>query len=740
MLEILAPVGSMNALKAALYSGADAVYLGMSKFNARQKAENFNENNIKETVDLCHLFGVKVYITFNTLIKDGEFSDFEKVVDTCAKANVDAFIVTDLGTLNIFKKYNIPLHASTQMGIHNYEGALIAKKLGFSRVILSREALLSDIKKISTLDIEIEYFVHGALCVSFSGGCLLSSFLSGDSGNRGLCKQPCRLMYKSSLTNEEKYYLSPSDQCLIEQIKILQEAGVCSLKIEGRLKGAQYVGEVVRQYRNALDGKLENNYKEELKRAYNRGNFTSGYNFDSTKDIMSIFVQGNVGDNIGKIVGYEGKGLVIQSDRGLFIGDGIKIFNNDLELGGFLIDNVKEKNGKYIVNTIKKYPINSNIHLTLDINQVKKYENIKLKRKIALKYLVKENEPFKLICESNGVVVEKSFDKVLKADNKPVDCKTLDSKLCEIGDSNFVVSSIKGELVGDCFIPMSKIKEAKREIIKSLENEILKAYNQQKIKVKFDENKLEFLNNKVQNNTFIEVSDLNIISQNMSKYEVVLNLNKIQDLGAYFIKNDLNYKYLEKLWLKLPKIARNGDVDLIRKFIENNNEFIKGFVCENIYGLEFCLEYNKIPMLGIGMNMFNKKVCKNLNVSLGINSLELSKNELVDNFVYSYGVIPLMTFTHCPIQLNTGCNCANCKYKGDFYYSNRENNFRVVRHKLKYCYFEMYHSKVLSLLNENIRLKYLNAENLSRSELNSLLNNDISNINSFKGHFDYFVK
>ncbi|MDE5616860.1 MAG: U32 family peptidase, partial [Clostridia bacterium] len=288
MLEVLAPIGSIQALKSAIYAGADAVYLGLDLFNARIKAGNFTKDNIRQYVELCHLFGVKVYVTFNTSVKNSEMDIFAQNVDIEAKAKVDAFIVTDLGALNIFKKYDIPLHGSTQIGVHNLAGAKVLEDLGFTRVVLARETLIDDIKKIKqNTALEIEYFVHGALCVCFSGACLMSSMMSGDSGNRGRCNQPCRLKYSSTYNSEEKYYLSPKDQCLIDKIEELYCAGVDSLKIEGRLKQPHYVGNVVAQYRKAADNVLLSKNEKidysSLKRAYNRGNFTLGYNYENSK-------------------------------------------------------------------------------------------------------------------------------------------------------------------------------------------------------------------------------------------------------------------------------------------------------------------------------------------------------------------------------------------------------------------------------------------------------------------------
>ena len=254
MLEVLAPVGNIPSLKAAICAGADAVYLGLDLFNARIKANNFNKDNISTWVDYCHLFGVKVYLTFNTNIKQSERDIFASYVDIAAKAGVDAFIVTDLGCLDILKRYDIPLHGSTQIGVHNLAGAKVLEDLGFTRVVLARETLSSDIAEIrKNTKLEIEHFVHGALCVCFSGACLMSSMMSGDSGNRGRCNQPCRLKYSSSFSSKESYLLSPKDQCLIDKVKELSGLGVDSLKIEGRLKQPHYVGEVVSEYSKAVE-------------------------------------------------------------------------------------------------------------------------------------------------------------------------------------------------------------------------------------------------------------------------------------------------------------------------------------------------------------------------------------------------------------------------------------------------------------------------------------------------------
>lgn len=265
MIEILAPAGDLISLKSAIASDTDAVYLGLSAFNARIKAENFTTENIKDTVDYCHLFGVKVYVTINIAVKESEKEELKKIIVACGQANVDAFIITDMLALDLAKEFapKVRLHASTQFGVCNAEGAKFAESLGFSRVVLSREATIEEIKKIKAeTNLEIEYFVHGALCVAFSGKCLMSSFINGGSGNRGRCLQPCRLFYTEKTTGKQGYLLSTSDLCLAENLKELYNAGISSFKIEGRLRRPEYVFKTVSTYKKIVkNGKFSATYE-----------------------------------------------------------------------------------------------------------------------------------------------------------------------------------------------------------------------------------------------------------------------------------------------------------------------------------------------------------------------------------------------------------------------------------------------------------------------------------------------
>ena len=274
-MEILAPAGGKEQLIAAVYSGADAVYLGTKGFNARRKADNFGEDELKKAVAWCHGRGVRVHVTVNTLVTDGELPALYETVREVAGSGADAVILQDLAAAALFRAHvpDLPRHASTQMSIHNAEGALLAKELGFSRVILARELSLSEIRKIrEKVDIELECFVHGALCMGVSGQCLLSAFLGERSGNRGLCAQPCRLDFRAG---ERSYALSLKDACLIPYCRELAEAGVTSLKIEGRLRRPEYVAAAVDACRKSLAG--EEPDLTDLEKVFSRSGFTDGY-------------------------------------------------------------------------------------------------------------------------------------------------------------------------------------------------------------------------------------------------------------------------------------------------------------------------------------------------------------------------------------------------------------------------------------------------------------------------------
>ncbi|MCL2501155.1 MAG: U32 family peptidase [Defluviitaleaceae bacterium] len=294
--ELLAPAGSIQTLKAAVQAGADAVYLGAGKFSARAYAKNFHGGELVQAIEYASAYGVKVYLAVNTLMTDRELTEAVELVGCAYELGVAAFIVQDLGLAKRIKESypNAELHASTQTTAKTAYDVNMLERLGFSRVVMARELSLTQLQEIvRNVNIGLEVFVHGALCSSYSGQCLMSSFIGGRSANRGKCAQPCRLPYRMENAargagRAAKYapLLSLKDLCLIDYINQLAETGIASLKIEGRMKGEDYVSAVVRAYRKALDGVTPTaKEKENLLNVFNRGGYTDGYFVGDKRDM-----------------------------------------------------------------------------------------------------------------------------------------------------------------------------------------------------------------------------------------------------------------------------------------------------------------------------------------------------------------------------------------------------------------------------------------------------------------------
>ena len=354
-MELLAPAGDMQSLKMAVYYGANAVYLGIKDFNARNNIQGFSLDNLGQTVDFAHLFGVKVYLALNILFKDNELQSALDVVAEANNIGVDAFIVQDLGLAYLIKTHypSVELHASTQMAVHNLEGVKVLEKLGFSRVVLARETSKDEIKRISqNSNIEIEFFVQGALCVSFSGNCYMCSHLVNKSGNRGLCQQFCRLPYTFESNNVKKsgYLLSAKDISMIDNLEDLKQCGVTSLKIEGRARRPFYVAQACQVYRKILDGqKLSNSDINNLNIAFNRG-FTPAY-FNGNGSIISS-IQGNNGLEIGVVKkvknGSKFNEVFIQSNYDLKGKCGLKFVFNSKEIASIGAVDIQKQNNLYL--------------------------------------------------------------------------------------------------------------------------------------------------------------------------------------------------------------------------------------------------------------------------------------------------------------------------------------------------------------------------------------------------------
>lgn len=371
MIELLSPAGSKEAFLAAVNSGADAVYLGLKKFSARGNAENFSEEDLIFCVNYAKLFGVKVYAAVNTLIKNGELDDFFACVAEALSAGVDAIILQDMFLGKTLKKMfpEIVLHLSTQAGVCNMLGARLAAEYGFSRVILARETRFEDIEKIAAF-IETEVFVQGALCSSFSGHCYMSSFIGGNSGNRGLCKQPCRKKYAYTTdgrTQSECYALSLSDLSIGKDIGKYIAAGVKSFKIEGRMRRKEYVAAATRYYRELIDQRrAENRSFSSLRRTYNRNDYTKGLAFGQDKNFLSTRVQGHIGEYTGTVERkISNEEYFVKGEQGVS-GDAYKVFRNGAEIGtGIFKENVR--GGMILKTNGAAFSAGDRVNITTDI-------------------------------------------------------------------------------------------------------------------------------------------------------------------------------------------------------------------------------------------------------------------------------------------------------------------------------------------------------------------------------------
>lgn len=509
MPELLAPVGNMECLKAAINAGCDAVYLAGRNFGARSFAGNFSNEELIEAINICHLYGVKVYVTVNTLVYDVEVERFLNYIDFLHQNNVDAVIMQDIGMIDLIRKTypNLEVHASTQAHIHNLEGVKLCEELGLKRVVLARETpveLIEEIKKNANLELEI--FIHGALCMSYSGQCLISALIGSRSGNRGTCAQSCRQTYSLEVDGKKqeknKYLLSTKDLNTLDYIGKLIDIGVDSLKIEGRMKRPEYVYLVTSIYRRAID-----NYKKygktnitdddikELKKIFNR-QFTKGFIFnEDNNSFVNTYRPNHIGIEIGKVLQYKNNQIKIKLNEELNINDGIRIIGeNDT---GTIVTTMY-KNGIKVSNACKgdvvsivikdKVNVNDIVVKTTDYNQLKELENkINIDKKINIKgtCTLKVGEPIKLIISDYKNEVELTSDYIVeKAEKTETAIDRIKEQLQKLGDTIYTFDELNIESDPNIFAPINKLNELRRNVMHTLDEKRL--YKTKYIKGKYD--------------------------------------------------------------------------------------------------------------------------------------------------------------------------------------------------------------------------------------------------------------
>lgn len=524
-MELLAPAGSQEAFLAAIENGADAVYIGGKNYSARQSAENFTNDQIKAAVEYAHSRDKKVYVTVNTLIDNAEFEPALDYIFDIHNHGVDAIIIQDLGLLQAVNRLmpEVRLHASTQMTIHNSEGVAFAAQNGAKRVVLARELSLDDIRAIHNDNekTELEYFVHGALCYSYSGQCLFSSMVGGRSGNRGRCAQPCRLAYNIvsdrcrdgiPLKDKGRYLLSPADLCLLPFLGLLQDAGITSLKIEGRMKRSEYVATVARTYREVLDDlELDPTYQPpaeltgSLLKIFNR-NFSSGYLFRPGHDFLSTTRPNNRGVNIGRIVDQSNNNVArIKLTDNVNQGDGLEVWVSKGRGPAFTIREMKVDNKSVTqANSGEIITVQLDSQVTPGDRVFKTYDAVlfgKAMESIRPRYrhhivvdarvYLEEGHPMKLILtDGHGRSAAACSTSIAQpAAKHPLTADVVRSKLERMGNTPFELGQLELFGEGNLMIPFSEINEARRQAIEELTELILKARMPVKINYQQYQNK-----------------------------------------------------------------------------------------------------------------------------------------------------------------------------------------------------------------------------------------------------------
>lgn len=661
-MKLLSPAGDFESLKMAVFYGADEVYLGVKDFNARN-IEGFNLESLKQAVDFAHLNGVKVHLTVNILFSDDELQSALDLVVDANNIGVDVFIVQDLGLASlIHQNYpEIEMHASTQMAIHNLEGAIFAKNLGFKRVVLARETPLEEIKRIKqNCDIKIEYFAQGALCVCFSGNCYLSSYLCSASGNRGKCKQLCRLPYQFLENNKvlaKGYLLSAKDLNMLNKLQDLQNAGVDAIKIEGRARRPYYVAVTTKTYRKALDGCKVS--EEDLKLAFNR-DYTPGY-FNGNGKIISNY-KNHIGITIGKIEKVNsGKNFTeffFSSNRKLNAKSTIKTFKGFEEVNTITMYDLKEtKPGYYRATSTQHIEKGLSVNLIIDYEQEKQ----------TLEFVKKIDIPIQIVAFANKPITAKfKLDKDYLLEGEicqPAINRALTNE--EIAQ-NFTKSeyfnaklNIKTE---NAFLPKQQLNEFRRNVYDKI----------YAIKTKNDKQHLQ--------KTRVQI---NLPVKKFNNFEFVDNANfssSFQNIiyspEIYTIKNVLNFvnncKAQNKIpILDTPNFALKEDIDLLQKIIDETNITI---LANNYYAMS--LKANKI--IGAGLNIYNSVSANFFNLPCITAESDISTRI---NF-------PYMTLRHCPIKQNLKTDCKNCKYNTNYKF--KMENGRILtlkRKKLSTCTF-----------------------------------------------------
>lgn len=656
-VEILAPAGSWDCLLAAVNAGADAVYIGGNRFGARAYADNLSEEELLKAIDYVHFHGRKIYLTVNTLLKNGELNELYEYLLPYYERGLDAVIVQDIGVMNYIQKCfpELAIHVSTQATVTSALGAEYFKKMGAQRIVPARELNLEEIKHMKeTTELEIECFVHGALCYCYSGQCLLSSMIGGRSGNRGQCAQPCRLPY--SVKGEKKQdLLSLKDLCTIDMIPELMEAGIDSFKIEGRMKQPDYVYTVVSLYRKYVDLFLKNgkkqlfvseNDKKRLENVYRRRGYTKGYyKQHNGKNMLSL--KRPKEENVDKQ----------------------EIFDTK----------IKEKfNGKLIIY---------------------KGESVKL-------YLFYKE--YSVLCE--GAIAQ-------EAKKQPLEQARVEKQMRKTGATEFEFDSLDIVMDDDAFLPMQAFNELRREAIHMMEEKILSDYRRQSVKKIpiYEENRERTERQEEMEELSVLVSDEIHYKQVVEDFRID-TIYVESDIAFSCVSEKKNKD--QKIFLAMPYIFREDTIQLFETLYNEIATGFDGVLVRNLDSYQWLMKKGYSGEIRSDYNVYafnqkSKDILKYNRVNRFCAPCELNYKELLElgldgGTLIVYGRQPVMITANC-IQKNTG-GCM--KKEGFLYLSDRYQKKFAVKNCCRYCYNIIYNCHPLMLLSQQEDIKKLHPKEL----------------------------
>ena len=782
--ELLAPAGSLEALKASVNSGADAVYMGGKMFGARAYADNPDTDGVLEAMEYCHIRNRKLYLTVNTLLKDEEItSSLYGYLAPLYEAGLDAVIVQDIGVMNFVGEYfpGLDIHVSTQCSLTMAEGAdgirsLVNHPESIKRIVPARELSLDELKVMrKKTDLEMEVFIHGALCYCFSGQCLFSSLAGGRSGNRGRCAQPCRRFYRAEIeeNNYSVYLLSPKDMCTLEHIPKMIEAGIDSFKIEGRMKSAEYAAGVVSSYRKIIDSYLENrtsdplcieNETEKMRELYNRGGFNTGYLFmHKGQDMMSTGRPGHYGVCVGKVVRTDKRKAVIELLKKVDNGDVLEIRNESEKIYEFTCGEKKTEGELIEILTLKQKTasIGMKVYRTKcrsvldEINS----EYIKKESKCAvnMKIYCNEGENLKLTMntaeffENAAVEAEVFGQPVQKAVKAASSCEQIKDQLKKLGNTDFIAENTEVYMDDDVFVSVGELNRLRREACGILREKLLDSYKRtlenKEIKANTGKTKYdEYAGNGRGKTCFTaHVSSLKQLSF------IIDNDKEKQIEEIYFDMNpDDSDKALEisgnsgkKLFFVLPRILRQDNYDVTLAFCSKYLKYA-GFLVSNYEGLNLVKSIGAVYRTDSNLYAFNRyairsfmKKSEDIDMHNGINAvlncgytlpIELNRQELncvadVNGEMIVYGLLPVMISAQCIYKTVTGKCCPHPPFN---FKDEKGYIFNSVS-DCRNCVNTIYNSAVLNLLHRFGEIKNLRCGRF-RLEFTFENENEIRNI------------